>query len=296
MSGVRIAGEAAVLDDPLAHRGEVEAVVSHDAARDIRDARHARALRGELAGRDAADVPEALHDAAPAGELKAEALARALDHHDDADAGGLVPEDRAADRDRLPRDDLGHRVALLHRVRVHHPRHRLLVRRHVRRGNVVLRADDVHELRREPARDALQLPLREVARTAPHAAFCAPVGEAQQGALPRHPHRERRALAERDVGVVAHPALRRPEHRRMLHAVAGEAPELAGVEVDRDRDDCRALGKAEPFRDRRIGIRVRQRLLELRERLPIEGRIPLELRLEADRLRHAMSVGQAIRE
>ena len=49
---------------------------------------------------------------------------------------------RAADRDRLAGDDLRHGVALLHRVRVHHPRHRLLVRRHVGRGDVLLRADD----------------------------------------------------------------------------------------------------------------------------------------------------------
>ena len=47
----------------------------------------ASSLRG-----DAADVAEALHDAALVGELPAEPLARALDHHHDADAGRLVPE------------------------------------------------------------------------------------------------------------------------------------------------------------------------------------------------------------
>ena len=54
----------------------------------------------------------------------------------------------------------GHRVADLHRVRVHHPGHRLLVGRHVRRGDVALRADDRQELRGEAARQALQLGLR----------------------------------------------------------------------------------------------------------------------------------------
>ena len=42
----------------------------------------------------------------------------------------------------LPVTISGHRVPALHRVRVHHPGHRLLVRRHVRRGDVLLRADE----------------------------------------------------------------------------------------------------------------------------------------------------------
>ena len=63
-------------------------------------------------------------------------------------------------------------------------------------------------------------PLRHLARAAAHAALGAAVGQPQQRALPRHPHRERRALAERDLGVVADAALRRAEHARVLHAVA----------------------------------------------------------------------------
>ena len=48
-----------------------------------------------------------------------------------------------------------------HRVRVHHPRHRLLVRRHVGRRDVGLRADLAHELGREAARQPLELARRE---------------------------------------------------------------------------------------------------------------------------------------
>ena len=232
----------------------------------------------ELVRRDPADVAEALDDAALLGEVPAEPLARAGDHHHDAGAGRLVPEDGAADRDRLAGHDLRHRVADLHRVRVHHPRHRLLVRRHVRRGDVLLRADDRQQLGGEAARQALELACdssRGLQRTPP---FAPPYGQAQERALPRHPDRERRALAERDLRVVADAALRRAEHGRVLDAVAGEDDAAAVVHPDRDGEHDRALGVAEPLGDGVGDVRVRQRLLELRDRRPEERRVPLEVR------------------
>src|SRR5690349_23029876 len=51
--------------------------------------------------------------------------------------------------------------------------------------------------------------------------------QAQQCALPRHPHRERRALAERDLGRVAEAALRRSHRERVLDAIAGVADDAA---------------------------------------------------------------------
>ena len=50
-----------------------------------------------------------------------------------------------------------------------------------------------------------------LARLAAHAALRAAVGKAQERALPRHPHRERGALAERHLRVVADAALRRAD-------------------------------------------------------------------------------------
>ena len=129
------------------------------AARDVGDGDHARAPVVQLGRGDPADVAEPLHDAALLREVPVEPLAGALDAHHDAGAGRLVAEERAADRHRLAGDDLRHGVALLHRVRVHHPRHRLLVRRHVGRRDVELRADERRELGGEAARDARQLAL-----------------------------------------------------------------------------------------------------------------------------------------
>ena len=142
----RPALERPVLPRELGHRMDVETVLVVDATRDVGDRDHRGAAVDELVGGDAAHVAEALDDAALLGEVPAEPLAGAGDHHHDAGAGRLVPEHRAADRDRLAGHDLRHRVADLHRVRVHHPGHRLLVRRHVRRGDVLLRPDDRQEL------------------------------------------------------------------------------------------------------------------------------------------------------
>ena len=86
-------------------------------------------------------------------------------------------------------------------------------------------------------------PSESSARVAADSALGAAVGEAQERALPRHPHRERRALAERHLGVVADPALRRPRDARVLDAVAGEDDAPPVVHSHRDRDDRRPLGE-----------------------------------------------------
>ena len=177
----------------------------------------------------------------------------------------------------LPGHDLRHRVAALHRVRVHHPRHRLLVRRHVGRGDVLLRPDERQQLRGEAARDALDLGVRQRARVAADAALRAAVGQPQERALPRHPHGECGALAERDLRVVADAALRRPDDARVLHAVAGEDDARAVVQPDRAGDDDRPLRMAQPLGDAGVDVRVRHGLVELRDRRAVERRVVLEV-------------------
>ena len=139
---------------------------------------------------------------------------------------------------------------------------------------------------REAARHPLQLVERELARVAADAALGAAVREPQQRALPGHPHRERRALAERHLVVVADAALRRPEHGRVLDAVAREDRPAARVELDRDADDERALRVAEPLGDELLDVRVRERLLVLRQRRPVERRLPLQVPVPGRNLLH----------
>src|ERR1017187_5048335 len=68
-----------------------------------------------------------------------------LDEVGDARTRGLAPALRAAQRDRLARDDARRDVADMVRVRVHHPCHDLLVRAHVRRRDVELGPDEADQ-------------------------------------------------------------------------------------------------------------------------------------------------------
>ena len=178
-------GDAVVLVAPLVERLQVEPSLVVDAAGDVGDADHARPAEGELVGRDRADLPVALDDAARALERPAEPAHGLLHDHDDPDPGRLGPEDAAAHGERLAGDDLRHGVADLHRVGVHHPGHRLLVGRHVGSGDVALWADDRQELGGEPPRQALELSAREVPRVAAHSALRAAVREAEKRASSR---------------------------------------------------------------------------------------------------------------
>ncbi len=244
----------------------------------------------ELGRRDPADVPEALHDATLLGQVPAQPPTGALDHHHDTRAGRLVTEHGAADRDRLAGHDLRHGVPALHRVRVHHPRHRLLVRRHVRRRNVLLRPDEAHQLGREAARDARQLVLGELARIAADAALRAAVRQPQQRAFPGHPHGKGSALAQVDGVVVADAALRRAEHRGMPDPVRRERAVRAVVHLDRNGHDQRPLGRAETVGDEIRDARVFERVIELGQRLAVEGRVPLETQNGLCDLGHAVKL------
>ena len=79
-----------------------------------------------------------------------------------------------------------------------------------------------------------------------------------------------------DLGVVADAALRRPEHARVLDAVAGEDDAAAVVEPHRAADDERALRVAQPLGDVRVDVGVRDGLVELGDRRPVQRRVPLE--------------------
>ena len=164
---------------------------------------------------------------------------------DDAAAGRLAAADRAADRERLAGDDAEHRVALVHRERVEDPRHHLRVRADVGRRDVALGADLVDDLGGVAARHPLELLGRERLRVADDAALGAAERQVHQRALPRHPHRERLDLVERDGRVVADAALRRPARDVVRDAPAGEDAHAAVVHRRRDRDLDRLLAGAE---------------------------------------------------
>jgi hypothetical protein len=79
----------------------------------------------------------------------------------------------------------------------------------------------------------------------------------------------------------------------VLDAVARKDGVAAVVELDRDGDDQRPLRDAQPLHDRVADVRIRHRLLELRDRLVEERSLPLERRALLGHLvhtRHARSV------
>ncbi len=149
------------------------------------------------------------------------------------------------------------------RVSVHHPRHRLAVRAHVRRGDVVLGADVLAERVREAARDAGELRLRHRARVELDAALAAAVRQAHQRALPRHHRRERLDLVERHHRRVAHAALERTEDVVVLNAVALEEPHLAVIHLHREVHDDLVLRLAEDGRDVRREVDHLRRPIEV---------------------------------
>src|SRR2546422_237870 len=180
------------------------------------------------------DVAESLDRDARAFQVQLDLLAGLAGGVHHAPRRRFVPAERAADHERLARDHTRLGEPLVHRDRVHDPRHRLAVRVHVRGRDVLLRADDDRDFGGVPAGHALELPPRHLLRGADHAAFLAPVPAAPDPALPGHPARKGADLVQGDVPVVPDPALERPDRVVVLHAVAGENPHLAVVHLHRE--------------------------------------------------------------
>src|SRR5438046_1388663 len=129
---------------------------------------------------------------------------------------------QAADAERLAGDHAGYALALGHRVRVHHPGHRLLIGAEVRGGNVQVRADHEDDLGGIASGEVLLLLHRELAGITPDAALGPAVGEAHQGALPGHQHRQSADLAQVHVRGVAEPPFGRSEHGVVVTPVPHE--------------------------------------------------------------------------
>jgi hypothetical protein len=180
--------------------GDVEPYRRVQPARHVRDGDDRCAECAQLHGGHAADVAEPWTTQRWSGKRPAEAVAGARDHHHNARSGRLLSEDRAADRDGLAGDDLRDRIArCIEYVSIIHA----IVCSFVAMsgaGMSSLRPDERQELGGETSRETLELPLGQGVRVAADPALRATVGKPEERALPRHPHRERGALAERHLG------------------------------------------------------------------------------------------------
>ena len=157
----------------------------------------------------------------------------------------------------LPVTTPGHRVALVHRDRVHEPGHDLGVGPDVGRGDVAVRPDDRLQLGREPAGHGLQLLGAHRARIARHAALRAAERHVDERALPGHPHREGADVVQVGLGVEPQPALGRAAGDVVLDAEAGEHADRSVVELHRELDDELALGDPEDLAQAGLDVEVR---------------------------------------
>ena len=193
-------------------------------------------LLEELRG-DRADVPEALDGHRRSLHRHAEVLQRLLGHDHAAAARRFPPAQRAAHFHRLSRDDGRHGVAGAHRERVHHPRHHPLVRVHVWRGHVRVRAEGGDNSSGIPPRQPFELADAQLRGITDHSALRAAEWQIHDGALPRHPRGERLHLLECHLHVESNPALRWPARGVVQDAVAGEHLDFPTVHHHGTGDD-----------------------------------------------------------
>ena len=96
---------------------------------------------GERSCRRRAHVSETLYRDARAFERERKLLRDGARNDNYAATGGVGTSETTAKRYGLSGNNSRSGPALIHRVGVHHPGHHLLVRIHVRRGNVAIRSE-----------------------------------------------------------------------------------------------------------------------------------------------------------
>ena len=266
-------GHRSVGPEPPRQVTEIEAGRVVGAAAGVGDGNHPGAALVQQAGRRLADVAEALHRDRGASQIEADPAGGVADRVDDALARRIRPADGAADREGLPGDDAGHRVAPVHRHRVHDPGHHLGVGPHVRGGDVGFRADHRLDLGGEAAGQALQLLAAHRARIAGHAALRAAEGDLDQRALPGHPHGECADVIEIGLRVEAETALGRAAGHVVLDAVAREHADRAVVQLHGEVDRELALWDAQDGAQLLVQPEVLGGCVELGERRG-EGVLP----------------------
>jgi hypothetical protein len=164
-------------------------------------------------------------------------------------------------------------VSDVHAVGVHHPRHDLIVRVHIRRGHVFLRPDGINDLGDVAASERFELAPRHPGRIADDAALAAAEGDVGHRTLPRHPRGECRHLVERHIRVIANAALRWTERDVVLDAIPREYLDLAVVHLHRTGHDDLSFGVSQDAPDAGIEFEDAGGAIELLEHRPEDAAV-----------------------
>ena len=191
------------------------------------------------------DVAESLDDDAGAFPLQVQALQGFVGDDHDAASGGFTTAFGSAHVFRLAGDDSRDRLAHVHGIGIHDPRHGLLVGVHVGSGNIFFRPDEFEQLSGVAARHTFEFAARHFLGIADDAALGSAKWNVDDSALPRHPAGECADFVESNVRAIADAAFGRSASDGMLDTVAGENFQLAIVELDRDMNDDLPVGIAE---------------------------------------------------
>ena len=185
----------------------------------------------EHAGGVGADVAKTLDGDADSVERLVLRREEFSQHDHDPAPGRLLAPDRSADAHRLAR----HHAKLLmsdhHAVRVEQPRHHLRIGSRIRRGNILVRPDDRHDLAGVSSRQPLFLAHRQLSRIADHAALGAAEGDVGDRALPCHPRGQCPHFVHGYVGMIADAAFAWSTHLAVQHPMADERPHRTVVHL-----------------------------------------------------------------
>jgi len=217
----------------LEHPRDVEAVVAPVGPAGVAHRHEAAFGVVEEAGREGADVAEALQRDAGAGDPPAEAREQLERERAHAAAGGLLAAGDAVVVDRLA-GDAGRGEPVVFAVLRHDPGHHVGRGAHVGGRDVDVGSEQVVDRVDEPAGHPLEFAPRELGGVEGDAPLRAAVGEVDDGRLPGHQGGEGPHLVEVDLGMVAEAALHGAAGVVVLHAVADVGGHFAGVELHRD--------------------------------------------------------------
>jgi hypothetical protein len=136
----------------------IEAVVVPDPAVDVADADDHATVVVEQTGHHASHIAEPLNHHPPASQLEAQTVSGLVKHVHDSPTGRFPAPVRSSDHERLAGHHSRNAASLCHRIRVHHPRHGLLVGSEIRGGDVHVGSDERHDLGGVAPGHALTLP------------------------------------------------------------------------------------------------------------------------------------------